>query len=236
MKFFILALMLHGLLFLKLYIPRSEFKENIPKKHNVVIKFQEIKTSIPATISTEEVSKTVKTPIKKEIVKEKVFPKKNIEKKVSKVNKQTKNIMKKQLKKIVKNDIREEKSINIENNSNLSSQIPDINSILQDNKDGTYTALSNSGIKYKILKEIEPIYPKQAENINYRKKVIVKAKFLVNENGEVENIFIVQSHKKLGFDDAVISALKKWKFSPIYYKNKIIKVYFQKEFVFESKR
>lgn len=236
MKFFILALMLHGLLFLKLYIPRSEFKENIPKKHNVVIKFQEIKTSIPATISTEEVSKTVKTPIKKEIVKEKILPKKNVEKKVSKVNKQTKNIMKKQPKKIVKNDIREEKSINIENNSDLSSQIPDINSILQDNKDGTYTALSNNGIKYKILKEIEPIYPKQAENINYRKKVIVKAKFLVNENGEVENIFIVQSHKKLGFDDAVISALKKWKFSPIYYNNKIIKVYFQKEFVFESKR
>lgn len=236
MKFFILALMLHGLLFLKLYIPRSEFKENIPKKHNVVIKFQEIKTSIPATISTEEVSKTVKTPIKKEIVKEKVLPKKNVEKKVSKVNKQTKNIIKKQPKKIVKNDIREEKSINIENNSDLSSQIPDINSILQDNKDGTYTALSNSGIKYKILKEIEPIYPKQAENINYRKKVIVKAKFMVNENGEVENIFIVQSHKKLGFDDAVISALKKWKFSPIYYNNKIIKVYFQKEFVFESKR
>lgn len=236
MKFFILALMLHGLLFLKLYIPRSEFKENIPKKHNVVIKFQEIKTSIPATISTEEVSKTVKTPIKKEIVKEKVLPKKNVEKKVSKVNKQTKNIIKKQPKKIVKNDIREEKSINIENNSDLSSQIPDINSILQDNKDGTYTALSNNGIKYKILKEIEAIYPKQAENINYRKKVIVKAKFLVNENGEVENIFIVQSHKKLGFDDAVISALKKWKFSPIYYNNKIIKVYFQKEFVFESKR
>lgn len=236
MKFFILALMLHGLLFLKLYIPRSEFKENIPKKHNVVIKFQEIKTSIPATISTEEVSKTVKTPIKKEIVKEKVLPKKNVEKKVSKVNKQTKNIIKKQPKKIVKNDIREEKSINIENNSDLSSQIPDINSILQDNKDGTYTALSNNGIKYKILKEIEAIYPKQAENINYRKKVIVKAKFMVNENGEVENIFIVQSHKKLGFDDAVISALKKWKFSPIYYNNKIIKVYFQKEFVFESKR
>lgn len=236
MKFFILALMLHGLLFLKLYIPRSEFKENIPKKHNVVIKFQEIKTSIPATISTEEVSKTVKTPTKKEIVKEKILPKKNIEKKVSKVNKQTKNIIKKQPKKIVKNDIREEKSINIENNSDPSSQMPDINSILQDNKDGTYTALSNNGIKYKILKEIEPIYPKQAENINYRKKVIVKAKFLVNENGEVENIFIVQSHKKLGFDDAVISALKKWKFSPIYYNNKIIKVYFQKEFVFESKR
>ncbi|WP_366517135.1 energy transducer TonB, partial [uncultured Fusobacterium sp.] len=47
---------------------------------------------------------------------------------------------------------------------------------------------------------------------------------------------IVQSHKKLGFDDAVISALKKWRFAPIYYNNEIIKVYFQKEFVFESKK
>ena len=84
--------------------------------------------------------------------------------------------------------------------------------------------------------EIAPDYPKQAETIRYRKKVIVKAKFLVDEKGEVQNITIVQSHKKLGFDDAVISALKKWKFSPIHYNNEIIKVYFQKEFVFESKK
>ncbi len=122
------------------------------------------------------------------------------------------------------------------NEKTSGSSIPSGDKILQNNGDGTYTALSNNGIRYKIIKEIAPDYPKQAETIRYRKKVVVKAKFLVDEKGEVQNITIVQSHKKLGFDDAVISALKKWKFAPIHYNNEIIRVYFQKEFVFESKK
>ena len=52
---------------------------------------------------------------------------------------------------------------------------------------------------------------KKDNSLKGKDKVIAicKAKFLVNEKGEVQNITIVQSHKKLGFDDAVISALKK---------------------------
>ena len=162
-----------------------------------------------------------KEPIKKESLQ----PKKSVKKKAAK-------------KEVVKQEIEStpvfETSSAPTEKTNASSILSG-DKILQNNGDGTYTALSNNGIKYKIIKEIAPDYPKQAETIRYRKKVIVKAKFLVNEKGEVQNITIVQSHKKLGFDDAVISALKKWKFSPVHYNNEIIKVYFQKEFVFESK-
>lgn len=240
MRYFILALIVHGLLFLKLSINRVG-KTNPPIKHSVAIEFHQIKAS-PTPVSTEIVAPIVEQPPKQEVVKEKPVEKKVVEKKepIKKESLQPKKSVKKKAakKEVVKQEIEStpvfETSSAPTEKTNASS-IPSGDKILQNNGDGTYTALSNNGIKYKIIKEIAPDYPKQAETIRYRKKVIVKAKFLVDEKGEVQNITIVQSHKKLGFDDAVISALKKWKFSPIYYNNEIIKVYFQKEFVFESK-
>lgn len=240
MRYFILALIVHGLLFLKLSINRVG-KTNPPIKHSVAIEFHQIKAS-PTPVSTEIVAPIVEQPPKQEVVKEKPVEKKVVEKKepVKKESLQPKKSVKKKAtkKEVVKQDIEStpvsETSSAPTEQTNVSS-IPSGDKILQNNGDGTYTALSNNGIKYKIIKEIAPDYPKQAETIRYRKKVIVKAKFLVDEKGEVQNITIVQSHKKLGFDDAVTSALKKWKFSPIHYNNEIIKVYFQKEFVFESK-
>ena len=240
MRYFILALIVHGLLFLKLSINRVG-KTNPPIKHSVAIEFHQIKAS-PTPVSTEIVAPIVEQPPNQEVVKEKPEEKKVVEKKepVKKESLQPKKSVKKKAtkKEVVKQEIEstpvsETSSAPTEQTS--GSSIPSGDKILQNNGDGTYTALSNNGIKYKIIKEIAPDYPKQAETIRYRKKVIVKAKFLVNEKGEVQNITIVQSHKKLGFDDAVISVLKKWKFSPIHYNNEIIKVYFQKEFVFESK-
>ena len=240
MRYFILALIVHGLLFLKLSINRVG-KTNPPIKHSVAIEFHQIKVS-PTPVSTEIVAPIVEQPPKQEVVKEKPVEKKVVEKKepIKKESLQPKKTVKKKAakKEVVKQEIESTpvfETSSAPTKKTSGSSILSGDKILQNNGDGTYTALSNNGIKYKIIKEIAPDYPKQAETIRYRKKVIVKAKFLVNEKGEVQNITIVQSHKKLGFDDAVISALKKWKFSPIYYNNEIIKVYFQKEFVFESK-
>lgn len=240
MRYFILALIVHGLLFLKLSINRVG-KTNPPIKHSVAIEFHQIKAS-PTPVSTEIVAPIVEQPPKQEVVKEKPVEKKVVEKKepIKKESLQPKKTVKKKAakKEVVKQEIESTpvfETSSAPTKKTSGSSILSGDKILQNNGDGTYTALSNNGIKYKIIKEIAPDYPKQAETIRYRKKVVVKAKFLVNEKGEVQNITIVQSHKKLGFDDAVISALKKWKFSPIHYNNEIIKVYFQKEFVFESK-
>lgn len=101
------------------------------------------------------------------------------------------------------------------------------------NGDGSYTALSSDGIPYEIIKEVEPEYPSQAESIAYEQVVKVKAKFLVGLQGAVEKVQIIKSHQKLGFDDEVTKAVKKWRFKPIYYAGKNIKVYFVKEFVFQ---
>lgn len=70
----------------------------------------------------------------------------------------------------------------------------------------------------------------------YNKTVIVEAKFLVGTDGSVEDIKIIKSHEKFGFDKEVISALKKWKFKPVVYKGRNIKVYFNKEFIFTPKQ
>lgn len=243
MRYFILALIVHGLLFLKLSINRVG-KTNPPIKQSVAIEFHQIKASpTPVTPPAEIVTPIVEQSPKQEVVKEKPVEKKVVEKKepIKKESLQPKKSVKKKVtkKEVVKQEIEstsvfETSSAPTEQTS--GSNIPSGDKILQNNGDGTYTALSNNGIKYKIIKEIAPDYPKQAETIRYRKKVVVKAKFLVDEKGEVQNITIVQSHKKLGFDDAVISALKKWRFAPIHYNNEIIRVYFQKEFVFESKK
>lgn len=103
------------------------------------------------------------------------------------------------------------------------------------NSDGSYTAISAQGINFEILYEVDPIYPKQAEVIRYNKDVTISVRFLVDQKGSVENIEILQSHKKFGFDKEVIKTLKRWKFKPIEYQGEIIKVYFHKEFIFNSK-
>ena len=141
----------------------------------------------------------------------------------------------KEVKEVKKASETSESSASNTSTGDHNSSIPSMNSLLTANADGTYNAVSNHGIKYKITREITPTYPKQAENIRYRKKVIVKAKFLVDQSGNVKNISIIDSHSKLGFDQAVIDALGKWKFSPIVFNGKVISVYFQKEFVFEPK-
>ena len=79
MRYFILALIVHGLLFLKLSINRVG-KTNPPIKHSVAIEFHQIKAS-PTPVSTEIVAPIVEQPPKQEVIKEKPVEKKVVEKK-----------------------------------------------------------------------------------------------------------------------------------------------------------
>lgn len=186
-----------------------------------------------------------KEPEKKEVLaskpknKEKPVEKKEIESKIA--NKKEKKEKEKPAKEIVKNDIKENQKDGQDNDlSKKKSERGDgeeNNTVFQGSNfiadgDGGYIALSSAGINYTILNEVEPDYPSQAEMIGYSQKVIVTVKFLVGLKGEIAKIEIKKSHAKLGFDDEVKKAIKKWKFKPIYHHGKNIQVYFEKDFIF----
>lgn len=239
-RYFIIALLLHGMLFFKLSLPtvtkdldtkENSLKQSVPVTFTQVSKAAPVTTAPPQPVAEppkpKEIPKKEVKPETPKPVPKKTIPKKDIPKKET--------VKEPEAKEVKKASETSESSASNTSTGDHNSSIPSINSLLTANADGTYNAVSNHGIKYKITREIIPVYPKQAENIRYRKKVIVKARFLVDQSGNVKNISIINSHSKLGFDQAVIDALEKWKFSPIVYNGKVISVYFQKEFVFEPK-
>ncbi|EHO82014.1 energy transducer TonB [Fusobacterium ulcerans] len=239
-RYFIIALLLHGMLFFKLSLPtvtkdldtkENSLKQSVPVTFTQVSKAAPIAAAPPQPVAEppkpKEIPKKEVKPETPKPVPKKTIPKKDIPKKET--------VKEPEAKEVKEASETSESSASNTSTGDHNSSIPSINSLLTANADGTYNAVSNHGIKYKITREITPTYPKQAENIRYRKKVIVKAKFLVDQSGNVKNISIIDSHSKLGFDQAVIDALGKWKFSPIVFNGKVISVYFQKEFVFEPK-
>ena len=177
-RYFIIALLLHGMLFLRLGLPTVtkdlDSKDNFLKQ-SVPVTFTQISRAVPAAapapLPVVEVPKPQEKP-KKEIVKpetpkpvsKKTIPKKTEPKK--EINKEPE-VETKETSKVPE-------TITTAASSNDSTSIPSVDNLFTANADGTYNAVSNHGIKYKIVKEIAPTYPKQAENIRYRKKVVVK--------------------------------------------------------------
>ena len=219
--FFIFALILHLSLF---FVKERGIKGEAP------LNFKSNSAPISVKIKKSSIQKVEK----KEIIPASP-PKveKDIEPKVEEVPK--KNILQENIKSKIK-DRKKENQKNIENSSSQKLEEEIFTSgNFSIGKDGSFIASSSEGIEYKILKQVEPNYPIQAEKIRYRKKVVVSVRFLVGLRGEVEKIEIIQSHQKFGFDEEVKKALNQWKFHPIYYKNKNIKVYFTKDFIFEPR-
>jgi protein TonB len=60
--------------------------------------------------------------------------------------------------------------------------------------------------------QVKPVYPQRAKRLHMDGKVGVR--FLVNENGAVSNIKILDSTPPGVFDDSVANALSSWKFTP----------------------
>ncbi|MDP0488442.1 MAG: energy transducer TonB [Fusobacterium sp. JB019] len=216
MRYFLLALLIHLAFFLKfnhihetLGDPNFSSRGTIPISYNVKNKEQRI-DNIKKVKGSNEVA-----PKKEEVKKEKVKKKKDNDFK-SKM-KRKKEVIKKDKKKIQK-----------------KSKPKKLGNFVA-NSDGSYTSYSSKGIHFEILRQIDPDYPRQAEIIRYSKEVIVGVRFLVDTKGIVKDIKITKSHKKFGFDDAVIASLRKWRFKPIVFNGKKMNVYFNKEFVFKPK-
>lgn len=237
--FFIIALILHLLLFISKGIG---VKGDAP----LTLKSNSAPISVKIKSSVSRPQQVTSNPIPAPKITEKKEPEKPkpVEKPKEIIKPETKSKIKdKKKKKIIKEEIKEKSTQNLappapetkpKSSSNSNEDILSSGNFSV-GKDGIFTAASSDGIDYKILKQIDPNYPIQAEKIRYKKKVIITAKFLVGLNGNIEDIIILKSHKKFGFDNEVIKALKQWKFHPIYYNNKNIKVYFTKDFVFTPK-
>jgi|GEM_PF-5187134 len=103
------------------------------------------------------------------------------------------------------------------------------------NGDGSYTALSAEGINYKLISSPQPAYPVRADRNRYRRDVSVRARITVGLRGTVENVQIISGNSGMGFDEEVKKALASWRFEPIYYQNRNIKMQFTRTFHFKSR-
>lgn len=91
------------------------------------------------------------------------------------------------------------------------------------------------GLSYILLKAPNPNYPSQARKVRISEDIVIKTKFLVGFNGRVENIEILEGTESHGFRNEVTRTLRQWQFSPISYKDENIKLYFYKDFIFNTK-
>lgn len=232
-KYVLLAVIFHSFLFLKLnnYMTlgdRIDSKESIPISFNV----KDLPPRVDGMMGNNQIEEE-EEKIEDENNKEEKIEKEE-EKKVEKDEDGVKKVEKK-IEKKEKRKKNQKKSNSQKKSEKKKENSSSKNNGLIENSDGTYTAVSSKGIDFKILNSVEPNYPRQAQMLGYRKDVIIEVKFLVGLDGRVSDIKIIKSHKKFGFDNEVITALKKWRFEPIVYNGRKIKVYFVKEFIFKKK-
>jgi periplasmic protein TonB len=68
----------------------------------------------------------------------------------------------------------------------------------------------------KVLKLVRPTYPLLAKRAN--RQGVVRLRFLVTKAGTVKNVKVLSAPKGLGFEDAAVAAVLKWKFATPRYK------------------
>ncbi|MCD1126077.1 TonB family protein [Jinshanibacter sp. LJY008] len=77
----------------------------------------------------------------------------------------------------------------------------------------------------KILKQVEPAYPKQA--FDRRIEGQVEIMFDIDEDGRIENVRILSATPPRMFDRDVRAALKKWRYTPVVVKDKKLTIIFK---------
>ncbi len=74
--------------------------------------------------------------------------------------------------------------------------------------------------KPQVLSKVRPVYPYRARLKEISGKVVLK--FIVNKNGSVTNVSVVNAEPKGVFEKRAIAAIKKWNFEPGYYQGKAV--------------
>ncbi|MGL5963712.1 MAG: energy transducer TonB [Fusobacteriaceae bacterium] len=236
---FIISIVLHGILLLGgIFHWRSyelTAKEIAVEKINM--SFSVNKESKSQKNFFEKLEEKTKNKNKIEKKVEKKFDEKNL-KKIKKIEKTERKVEKnkgdeKAEEKIKKEESSSEKSDRpqeIERGQNFSTE-----GITEVSKD-VYVAKNQGiqGLKYEILFQQDPKYPRIAKRLGYRKTVEVKVRFLVGYDGKIEEIKFYGEDSGMGFREEVEKVLRKWKFSPVTLKEKKLKMYFYKAFVFNQ--
>ena len=88
----------------------------------------------------------------------------------------------------------------------------------------------NFGLKTKLIKRVNPIYPYNAQRRNIEGKVFLS--FVVDLNGKVSDVTVLKSTPEDLFNEAAIVAVKQWLFEPVQLKGKkiYVKMYQELEF------
>ena len=89
----------------------------------------------------------------------------------------------------------------------------------------------DSGLQ--ILYMVKPEYPEELRLLNKEKRVTVE--FLVNEEGKVEKVEILEPAEEPLFVESTVEAVKKWRFTQPVLKGKRVKVRFRLPVKFELK-
>ena len=232
-KFYILSALLHGIILVSIFSISKEDELKFKEKNTITVSVKNRK-AISNYVETSSTNESIKD---KEDVKVEENEKKLLEDKLENKNTKIEPIKKEPIKKIVKKEKLKETNLGSTNKANEKkeqyNEFKDKNRFLQ-GEDGVFTAVSLEGIEYEIIKEVDPQYPIKARKIGYNNIGLVKVRFFVELDGSVKNIEFISGENKFGFKEEVEKALKKWKFKPIVYKEKIIRVHFEKEFKFKK--
>jgi len=220
--------------------PEKKIEKPVEKKEPVKTT-EKVKPKEKIEKSKEEVER--KKP-KKTIKKEKT-QKTSEKKKISKVQKKSESSYKKkknrETAKSSKKEVVRKKSKNRETTKKTRTTS---SSKKKSRKNSNLERLSNGesvlkhqnvkGVKYSILREVNPKVPQTALKLGIKGDIKVKVKFLVDKNGRVRSMKFY-SNSGYGFEKEVKKALLKWKFKPATYEGKRQNMYFYKTFRFRLK-
>ena len=98
--------------------------------------------------------------------------------------------------------------------------------------DGVYTATDGSGIDYTILRDAEGRWPDEARTVGYAKVVRVNVRILVDTDGSIADVSVMNDAPNLGFKEEAVRAAYNMRFAPIYYQGHNIRMYMVKPIEF----
>lgn len=98
--------------------------------------------------------------------------------------------------------------------------------------DGVYTANDGTGIDYTIIYDAQGQWPDEARTIGYNKVVRVNVQILVDTDGSISSVEVLNEVPNLGFKEEAVRAAYRMRFEPIYYKGHNIRMYMIKPIEF----